>query len=86
MTYRELERLVCGVKTVDINLLRANTKVAEDLVDSNRVKWLWEILSDASDDEKIKFVKFCWAQERLPPTQEEYHKRQVMFTIKSNPE
>ena len=84
LTYKELERLVCGVKTVDISLLKAYTKLTKDLTnDSNRVKWLWEILSEFTEEEKIKFVKFCWAQERLPSTHQEFQKLQVTFTIKS---
>jgi HECT-domain (ubiquitin-transferase) len=84
LTYKELERLVCGLKTVDLELLRANTKLSPDLSESsNKVKWLWEILNEFSDEEKVKFVKFCWAQERLPSTHEEFQKLQVVFMIKS---
>ena len=84
LTYKELERLVCGVKTVELELLRSNTKLSPDLSPtSNKVIWLWEILDEFSDDEKIKFVKFCWAQERLPSTHEEFQKLQVVFMIKS---
>ena len=35
---------------------------------------------------RVNFVKFCYAQESLPPNQEEYTKRQVVFTIKLNPQ
>jgi hypothetical protein len=84
LTYQELERLICGVKTVDIDLLKFHTKLSADLNEnSNRVKWLWEILREVSDDEKIKFIKFCYAQERLPNTHEEFEKLQIKFTIKS---
>jgi hypothetical protein len=84
LTYQELERLVCGVKTVDIDLLKAHTKLSTDLTESaNKVKWLWEILHEISDEEKIKFIKFCYAQERLPNTHEEFEKLQIKFTIKS---
>jgi hypothetical protein len=84
LTYQELERLICGVKTVDIDLLKAHTKLSADLCESsNRVKWLWEILYEISDEEKIKFIKFCYAQERLPNTHEEFEKYQIKFTIKS---
>jgi hypothetical protein len=84
LTYQELERLICGVKTVDIDLLKSHTKLSADLNESsNRVKWLWEILREISDDEKVKFIKFCYAQERLPNTHEEFEKLQIKFTIKS---
>jgi other hect domain ubiquitin protein ligase E3 len=76
--------LVCGVNIVDIELLKSHTKLSQGLTEkTNKVRWLWEILSEYSEEEKIKFVKFCWAQERLPSTHEEFEKLQVVFTIKS---
>jgi hypothetical protein len=50
---------------------------------TEKVKWLWEILRELSDEERIKFVKFCYAQERLPSNHEEFLKLQIVFTIKS---
>ena len=85
LTYKELEQLVCGAKTVDIALLKQNTCLSPDLTEkSNKVRWLWEILNEMSDEDKVKFVKFCWAQERLPATNEEFQKNQIRFTIKSH--
>ena len=61
-------------------MLKSHTKYTLDLNDqSPRVKWLWEILNEITDEDKIKFIKFCWAQERLPATNEEYEKLQVQF-------
>jgi hypothetical protein len=85
LTYKELERLVCGKKKVDIELLKAHTKYTQDLSEkTTKVAWLWEILNEISDEDKIRFIKFCWGQERLPPTHEEYEQLQVQFTIKSH--
>ncbi len=35
-----------------------------------------------TDEDRVKFIKFCWAQERLPATNDEYEKLQVNFKIK----
>ena len=84
-TGKELSMLVCGKKEVDIDLLHQNTKLSNDLKeDSKEVRWLWEILHEMNSEEKIKFIKFCWAQERLPTSNEEYVKNQIVFTIKYN--
>ena len=84
-TGKELSLLVCGKKDVDIELLKQNTKLSNDLKeDSKEVRWLWEILNEITPEEKIKFIKFCWAQERLPTSNEEYIKNQIVFTIKIN--
>jgi other hect domain ubiquitin protein ligase E3 len=83
MTFKELEQLVCGKKTIDIDLLKSYTVYSMELTaESNRNKWLWEILSEISEEEKVKFIKFCWGQERLPATKEEYEKLQINFKIK----
>ncbi len=83
LTYKELERQVCGKKTVDIQMLKAHTVYTMDMNETTeRVKWLWEILSEFSDDEKVKFIKFCWGQERLPASDQEYEKNDVKFKIK----
>ena len=84
-TGKELSMLVCGKKEVDIDLLHQNTKLSNDLTENSKeVKWLWEILHEMNSEEKIKFIKFCWAQERLPTSNEEYVKNQIVFTIKYN--
>ena len=83
ITHSELEVLICGEKNVDIDLLKLNTNLSGDLTEnSQNVKWLWEILREITDEERVKFIKFCWAQERLPHTNEEFEKHQVRFTIK----
>lgn len=83
LTHKELERLICGKKTVDFDMLKAHTTYTLDLNENTpRIKWLWEILHEMTDEDKLKFIKFCWAQERLPATNEDYEKSQVHFTIK----
>ena len=64
-------------------MLKSHTRYTLDLNEqSPRVKWLWEILNEISNEDKLKLIKFCWAQERLPATNEEYENMQVVFTIK----
>ena len=50
--------------------------------ESSRIKWLWELLEEFTPADRRKFIKFCWAQERLPSTKDEYERLQVVFTIK----
>lgn len=46
------------------------------------MKYLWEVLKELSDTEKLRFVKFCWGQERLPANDEEFERTQTRFMIK----
>ena len=85
MTHIELERYVSGGNDIDIDidLLKQFTKYLMDLNEnSNRIKWLWEILREFNQSDKRKFIKFCWAQEKLPSTKDEYERLQVIFSIK----
>jgi len=84
-TWEEIERLVCGKKIIDIELLEKNTVIAPELEKKEYlVKWVWEILKEFNEEERLQFVKFCYAQERLPYTQEEYDQKQIQFSIKFN--
>ena len=86
-TWEEMERLVCGKKIVDIELLEKNTIISPELEKKDYlVKWVWEIVKEFNEEERIQFVKFCYAQERLPYTQEEYDQKQIQFSIKFNPQ
>jgi hypothetical protein len=84
-TYSEIEKLICGENKIDIDLLKKNTIISSEIKSKEYlVKWLWEILEEMTEEEKINFIKFCYAQERLPSTQDEYNKRQIQFSIKYN--
>ena len=79
--------MIYGKKTVDIDLLEKNTVISPELEKKeNLVKWVWEILREFSEEERVQFVKFCYAQEGLPSTQEEYDAKQIQFSIKFNPQ
>ena len=85
LTHKELERFVSGSldQDIDIELLKSFTKYSMELTEtSNRIKWLWELLEEFTASDRRKFIKFCWAQERLPATKDEYERLQVVFTIK----
>ena len=67
VTYNELETWVCGKAIVDVDLLKRHTKYGSDKQtalseDSRRVKWFWENLRDFSEEDKQKFIKFCWGE------------------------
>ena len=86
-TWEEMERLVCGKKIIDIDLLEKNTIISPELEKKDYlVKWVWEIVKEFNEEERLQFVKFCYAQERLPYTQEEYDQKQIQFSIKFNPQ
>jgi other hect domain ubiquitin protein ligase E3 len=83
LTYQEVEALVCGKPVVDIVLLKRHTRYSKGLTEtSERIVLFWEVLSEFNEVDKLRFIKFCWGQERLPANDEEYERRQVRFMIK----
>lgn len=49
----ELELIICGPTTINVNEWKANTKYESPLTASHSiVKWFWEILKE--EDEKFK--------------------------------
>ena len=83
VTARDLEIWVCGKSKVDFVLLKRHTKYLGDLtVDSERIKMFWDVVSNFREDDKLRFIKFCWGQERLPANDEEFERTNTRFLIK----
>ena len=68
LPWQELQSLVCGSDTIDIDRLRQNTEYDEDLsADDPHVRMFWEVLSGFTESEKSAFLRFVWARPSLPP-------------------
>ena len=74
--WEEMELLVCGKAGVDIDLLQQNTEYDDDVCASDEhIISFWRVLRGMDDDDRSQLLKFVWARERLPNTQEEFHQR-----------
>jgi len=83
MNWRELEILICGKKEININLLRRHTNYSSGLSASNQhIQWFWEVLSEFTEENKSKFIRFAWAQERLPSDDDEFIVTHTRLMIK----
>ena len=79
----DLEIWVAGKSKVDFDLLRRHTRYGQGLTeDSPIIKHFWEVLHEFNVQESIRFVKFCWGQERLPANDEEFERTQTRFMLK----
>eukprot|EP00803_Ostreobium_quekettii_P007034 evm.model.scf_2582.1 EVM.evm.TU.scf_2582.1 scf_2582:2859-15247(+) len=64
---QELERLVCGNPFLDFEALERNARYEGGFkVESPAVRWLWEIVTDFTKDEKKLFLKFFTGSDRAP--------------------
>lgn len=63
-THEELETWVCGRRQVDIELLKRHTHYGgndpEYTPNSKLIKIFWQFLEEISEDERQRFIKFCW--------------------------
>ena len=70
LRWSELRHRVCGDSEVDLDALAAHTVYAPKKFTSESpiIQWLWNTLRSFSSDERGKFLQFCLARSRLPPT------------------
>ena len=65
--HQELELLLCGVPTVDVEDWKANTRYRGELDAAHRlVGWFWEVVGALSDEEKAKLIQFVTGTSRVP--------------------
>ena len=74
LTWRELERRVCGLPDVSVDALKRIVKY-EGSYEQDAAKeylgWFWEVVSGFTGSERKSLLGFCWGRGRLPsrPTQ-----------------
>ena len=79
--FEEMESWVCGDKFIDIDLVRRNTKLVGFSADDEVIKNFWEIFESLTQPDRRRFIKFCYAIERLPQTDEDWKRLKLEFTI-----
>ena len=66
LTWQEFERRVCGDPEITLEALKRTTRY-EDLDENDiRVKFLWEALSNFSNEDRSRFLRFVTGRRRLP--------------------
>lgn len=63
---KELELLISGLPTVDIQDLKDNTIYKSYSAASPVVQWLWEVLEEFSNSEKAEFIQFVTGSSKVP--------------------
>eukprot|EP01046_Picozoa_sp_COSAG06_P011451 COSAG06_NODE_654_length_13350_cov_72.384499_10_plen_1253_part_00 len=72
MTWRELERRVCGHSDVSVAALKVGAQYEGSAREgSEYMNWFWQVLEGFSGDQRKQFLGFVWGRSRLPtePTQ-----------------
>jgi len=56
LTWEELQKLVCGVRRIDVDRLKANTEYDDDLFPEDpHIVAFWEVLREFSEEERVHF-------------------------------
>jgi hypothetical protein len=83
LSARDLELRVCGRTTINFDLLKKHTRYSGGLAeDSPLIQNFWKALYSFSNADKQRFIKFCWGQERLPSTSQEFENAHIRFMVK----
>lgn len=82
VSWRELEVLVCGRRATDLALLRRHTIYAGVDEAAAHVQYLWQVLEEFPEALRRQFIRFAWAQERLPADDEEFRRTHTRFMVK----
>merc|ERR1711871_999039 len=84
-SWAELQQWVCGQPHVDLSLLRRHTEYPAHLTESSPpINYLWNFLESLDSADRRRFLRFVWAQERLPPTDADFIRPQTRMMVKIN--
>ena len=63
---KELELLISGLPTIDLDDLKANTEYHNYTKDSPVIVWMWETLEEFSREERAEFLQFVTGSSKVP--------------------
>jgi len=84
-SWLDLEEMVCGNPTVDIEMLRRHTKFSSSLSASSPVvKFLFQALQSFNQEERQLFLRFVWGRNRLPATDADWSQHFTINTLNAD--
>ena len=72
LTWRELQKLVCGNPIMDVELLKMNTTYRGCSEKDPVVQNFWKVLSEFTAEERAMYLRFVWGRSRLPLTSKDF--------------
>jgi len=82
LTSDDLHARVCGRPTIDVRLLKRHTEYSGVSGTAPHVLYFWQVLEALTQDDRRAFVRFAWAQERLPGSDAEFERTGTRMMIK----
>lgn len=81
ISWEEMESWVCGQKYIDVDLIQRNTKLVGFTPDDELIVNFWQLFESLNQQDRRSFVKFVYAIERLPVTDEDWKRMKLEFAI-----
>jgi hypothetical protein len=63
---KELELLISGLPTIDVEDLRAHTDYHNYTEESPVIQWFWEVMEEFSNEERAEFLQFVTGSSKVP--------------------
>ena len=64
--YKELELMISGLPTIDIEDLKDNVIYKNYNQHSQVIRWLWEVLEEFKNSERAEFLQFVTGSSKVP--------------------
>lgn len=71
-SWREVERLVCGARTVDVKVLREMCELSGYSKTDKTIELFWEVMEEMSQEDRCKFIRFAWGRSTLPISKKDW--------------
>ena len=85
-TWQQLELMVCGRQTVDLELLQRCTVYGERLSSSHTVvRNFWATMQSFSEAQRVSYLRFVWGRSRLPLTPDGFARRHKLSLLHRSP-
>jgi hypothetical protein len=62
----ELELLISGLPTIDIDDMKAHSDYSGYTESSHAIQWFWEVMNELSNPEKAEFLQFVTGSSKVP--------------------
>lgn len=84
-TWDQLEMMVCGLPTIDVQLLKSITEYSSCSATDSHVVFFWQALEEFNHEERSNFVRFTWGRSRLPLTADGFSQRLKLQSFNKSP-
>ena len=84
LSHEQFEEMICGKNKLDVLDFKNHTEYYGYKAEDDIIKWFWEWLENAKEDEKFKYLKFVSGRTRLPKSGFGFEFRHIITKINAD--